>query len=425
MKLFKAKNPTKRYLEPSHHRDSPSDGRIETAEIHLRGWFAVDPDLACRRIELKHGNGWSLHLAAKKRPDVERVYPGRTVAGFDTLVPSETIRDQGDSAWELVLQCDAATYRYPLTLDISDKLPEDGYYRSRDPLSGPCGDVFDAGQKASWQRNGFLLLPGFFDASRLDAVNAFVDELWRTRDALTEPVTIDAYIGAETVRAMGRRYLLKEAPEGAREGPYKINDLFLSYPGVRDIILDEGLASHVRALLDGDPVVCNSLYFEYGSEQPDHFDTFFMPPRVRNRMVASWIALEDVTPENGPLQYYPGSHLIEPYLFADGRYNRTPEERADCERYIAGELKRLQIEPTTLLASKGDVFIWHAHLLHGGAPIRDPGRKRRSLVTHYYRTAEFAGEQILQHAPGRYYQNRPHPASEAATEGSTFSQPAG
>ncbi len=425
MKLFKTKSSTKRYLEPCYHRDSPPDGRIQTPEMHLRGWFAVDPALTCRRIELKHGDNWTLPLATEQRPDVERVYPDRTVVGFDTLVPSEMIRERGSSSWELVLQCDAATYRYPLTLDVSENLPEDGYYRSRDPLSGPGGGFLSDEQKACWQRDGFLLLPGFFDASRLDAVNAFVDELWRTRAALTEPVTIDAYIGAETVHTMGRRYLLKEAPASAREGPYKINDLFLSYPDIRDVILDEGLASHIRALLDGDPVACNSLYFEYGSEQPDHFDTFFMPPRVRNRMLASWIALEDVTQDNGPLQYYPGSHLIEPYLFANGRYNRTPEERTDCERYIAGELKRLQIEPTTLLASKGDVFIWHAHLLHGGAPIRDPGRSRRSLVTHYYRTAEFAEGQILQHAPGRYYQNRPHPGSETATESSTFSQPTG
>ena len=328
MKLFKTKSSTKRYLEPYYHRDSPPDGRIQTPEMHLRGWFAVDPALTCRRIELKHGDNWTLPLATEQRPDVERVYPDRTVAGFDTLVPSEMIRERGSSSWELVLQCDAATYRYPLTLDVSEKLPEDGYYRSRDPLSGPGGGFLSDEQKACWQRDGFLLLPGFFDASRLDAVNAFVDELWRTRAALTEPVTIDAYIGAETVHTMGRRYLLKEAPASAREGPYKINDLFLSYPDIRDVILDEGLVSHIRALLDGDPVACNSLYFEYGSEQPDHFDTFFMPPRVRNRMLASWIALEDVTQGNGPLQYYPGSHLIEPYLFANGRYNRTPEERS-------------------------------------------------------------------------------------------------
>ncbi|MDZ7839810.1 MAG: phytanoyl-CoA dioxygenase family protein [Gammaproteobacteria bacterium] len=411
MGLFN-KRSAKRYLDPCHHRDSPADELITSPEIHLRGWFAVDPALVCERIDLKNGDGWSLRLAVEQRPDVERVYPNRTVVGFDTLVSSETIREQGGSAWELVLKCDAATYSHPLILNVSEKLPEDGYYRSRDPLDGPYGDVLSPEQKASWRDDGFLLLPKFFDATRLDAINTLVDELWRTRAALTEPVTLDAYIGAETVRTLGRRYLMKEVPESARQSSYKINDLFLSYPAIRDLVLDETLSGYLRALLDGDPVTCNSLYFEYGSEQPDHFDTFFMPPRVRNRMAASWIALDDVTPENGPLQYYPGSHLIDPYLFADGRYNRAPEERKDCERYIAGELKRRQIEPTTLLASKGDVFIWHAHLLHGGAPIRKPGHKRRSLVTHYYRTAEFSDDQILRHAPGRYYQNRPHPAPQ-------------
>jgi ectoine hydroxylase-related dioxygenase (phytanoyl-CoA dioxygenase family) len=37
-----------------------------------------------------------------------------------------------------------------------------------------------------------------------------------------------------------------------------------------------------------------------------------------------------------------------------------------------------------LIAKKGDVFIWHANLVHGGSPIKDPAITRKSMVVHYY-----------------------------------------
>jgi hypothetical protein len=35
------------------------------------------------------------------------------------------------------------------------------------------------------------------------------------------------------------------------------------------------------------------------------------------------------------------------------------------------------------MAKKGDVLIWHADLMHGGAKIEDPERTRKSLVAHF------------------------------------------
>jgi ectoine hydroxylase-related dioxygenase (phytanoyl-CoA dioxygenase family) len=37
-----------------------------------------------------------------------------------------------------------------------------------------------------------------------------------------------------------------------------------------------------------------------------------------------------------------------------------------------------------LIAKKGDVLIWHANLVHGGAPILNPALTRKSMVVHYY-----------------------------------------
>ncbi len=35
-------------------------------------------------------------------------------------------------------------------------------------------------------------------------------------------------------------------------------------------------------------------------------------------------------------------------------------------------------------ARKGDVFVWHANLVHGGAPIINKALTRKSMVIHYY-----------------------------------------
>jgi hypothetical protein len=53
-------------------------------------------------------------------------------------------------------------------------------------------------------------------------------------------------------------------------------------------------------------MICNSLNFERGSQQPFHIDTWYMPPPVEGRMVVASIAVDDVDADNGPMAYYPG-----------------------------------------------------------------------------------------------------------------------
>jgi hypothetical protein len=46
------------------------------------------------------------------------------------------------------------------------------------------------------------------------------------------------------------------------------------------------------------------------------------------------------------------------------------------------EARRPKIE--RLVCDKGTALVWASNLLHGGAPIVDPGSTRMSQVTHYY-----------------------------------------
>jgi ectoine hydroxylase len=90
-------------------------------------------------------------------------------------------------------------------------------------------------------------------------------------------------------------------------------------------------------------------------------------------LLAAWIALEDINPDNGPLFYYSGSHTL-PYLlnsdFNEGETFLTlgKKDYPDYEDVLEELIAQRGFQKKEFHARKGDVFIWHANLVHGGAP---------------------------------------------------------
>ncbi len=240
-------------------------------------------------------------------------------------------------------------------------------------------------QHKEWDDNGYLLLKNFYSADEIDKINILIDGLWKNRKKLDSQYVIDIFVETE----QERRVYFADAPLAARDQPYKLNDLYLSRDEIRQLVVGERLAPILKALLQDFPMVCNSLNFEFGSQQDYHFDTFYMPSPTPNKMVASWIALENATPENGPLSYYPGSHKIPPYQFSSGSTIVVNDEMPAFREYIDAEIEKRGLQAETLLAEKGDVLIWHSQLFHGGSPIKDKTKTRKSLVTHYFTNEDF------------------------------------
>jgi phytanoyl-CoA hydroxylase len=229
------------------------------------------------------------------------------------------------------------------------------------------------------------------------ALKMAVDREWA--NAAGNDHEVDILSGPQAFRT----FKMAEVPEGARREAYKLNNLFARRPDVRNVALSSRLRKVLSELLEGEPLICNSLNFERGSQQPFHIDTWYMPPPVENRMVATWFAIDDVDADNGPLVYYPGSHRIPAYRFSDGRLNENREERPQCDAYLEREIAARGLEPAEFHGKSGDIFIWHAQLLHGGRPIRDMARTRSSLVVHYWRTCDVApGEVRVDPASGHY-----------------------
>jgi ectoine hydroxylase-related dioxygenase (phytanoyl-CoA dioxygenase family) len=266
----------------------------------------------------------------------------------------------------------------------------------RAPARGEHSGLTDE-QVAQWEADGFLILRDFMSREEIARVKAVVDDEWTNTAANDHEV--DVLTGAHAPRT----FRMAQAPEGARREVYKLNNLFARRPEIRQVALAPGLRKACAGLLGGEPLICNSLNFERGSQQDFHIDTWYMPPPVDNRMVAASIALDDVDADNGPMAYYPGSHLIPAYRFSDGRLNEKREEMPQCREYLQREIAARGLQEVEFRGKSGDVFIWHAQLLHAGRPIRDLSRTRSSLVVHYWRVCDLPPNQVrVDPAAGSY-----------------------
>lgn len=237
---------------------------------------------------------------------------------------------------------------------------------------------------------GYLVLEGLVPAQDADLINRSVDRAWEDR-SIYNPVTVSAWTSSP-------RYTetyLRLVDRSARNGPYKINHLYLYDHALLSWIMSSPIMDLASELLEGTPLLFNGLNMEYGSEQRFHNDTLYMPPRMKHKMVVAWIALEDVKPGAGALRYYPRSHLIEPFVFSTGQIYVKADEMPNFDRYMDEELARRGLRSTEFYPKKGDVFLWHSQLYHGGAPIEVPDATRRSMVLHFWRVEDMPAEMCL------------------------------
>lgn len=232
---------------------------------------------------------------------------------------------------------------------------------------------FDAEQRRCWDEQGYLVLRRFFDDQELEPVLSIHANVWRERPS---SVVVDDQVTRE-------RKSISDVSDDEIGHPHRVNDLFLEYEAIRTISLHPRLVPILHALLPRKAVLCNTLSIDYGSEQSAHVDSIYMTPPTPGHLVATWIALEDVSPDAGPLHYYPGSHKIEPYIFSDGGRSQIEGEQPVWREYMRKEIEKRRLKPCSISAAKGDVLVWHSDLLHGGNPRTNRGLTRKTLISHY------------------------------------------
>ncbi|MFZ0408007.1 MAG: phytanoyl-CoA dioxygenase family protein [Cyanobium sp.] len=180
-----------------------------------------------------------------------------------------------------------------------------------------------------------------------------------------------------------------DAWEAGRTGAPRVQDGWREHAAVRSLALQPDVLDLLRHVYGREPYAFQTLNFAVGSEQPYHSDAVHFHSLPRGFMCGVWIPLDDVEPDSGPLIYFPGSHRLDYHSAAS--LGLSPEQVAaepHPQRFFEPvwqrdvDLHGLQLEQ--FLPRRGQVLIWHANLLHGGAPVQNRQARRWSQVVHYY-----------------------------------------
>ena len=80
----------------------------------------------------------------------------------------------------------------------------------------------------------------------------------------------------------------------------------------------------------------------------------------------------------------------------------APDKRQAWTKYRTRMIEEMNLEVRSFTAKRGDAFIWHGGLLHGGAPVRTSGpHGRASSCTTARRTTTPPGRATMKMRAGR------------------------
>lgn len=220
-----------------------------------------------------------------------------------------------------------------------------------------------------YRDDGYLILDGFFEPELIDSVRERYDWLFDGETQFEASPEILHRLELDTKRRQ---------------------DAWAVCPPVRELACHARMMELLRFLYGRDPIPFQTLNFLPGSSQSMHSDHFHFASVPAGFMCGVWVALEDVTLENGPLLYAQGSHryprteLADLRLWSDRQELELGKNYGVYEAYLQALIRARDPKVETLTCPKGTVVIWASNLLHGGAPILDPESTRKSQVTHYF-----------------------------------------
>jgi phytanoyl-CoA hydroxylase len=254
-----------------------------------------------------------------------------------------------------------------------------------------------ASRRADFERDGYLVLPGFVSAEQCDALRARMAEMLEA----FEPAEVATIFSTRELSHAQDRYFLESGdkirfffeeeafdPDGRlRQGKarsinkvgHALHDLdpvferFSRQPALARLVAELGIA---------EPLLLQSMYIfkqpRIGGEVGCHQDASFLmtkPPSV----MGLWFALEDATIENGCMYAAPGGHkgpLRCEFVRHDvgGPYDRTEMITLDPTPMPREGLAALE-------AAKGTLVVLHGFLPHGSAPNRSE-HSRHAYTLH-------------------------------------------
>jgi ectoine hydroxylase-related dioxygenase (phytanoyl-CoA dioxygenase family) len=237
-------------------------------------------------------------------------------------------------------------------------------------------------QREEFERDGFLIFDPGVPIATLDSITAELEDRFE-----------------------------RKTSDGEARKTGRIQDAWKFNANVKALAIAPRVLDLLADLYGRKPLPFQTLNFPVGTEQHVHSDTLHFNSKPPGYMCGVWVALEDIDLENGPVEYYPGSHKLPEITIEDVdragyvkhsfferfrtalldiRHANRPGRRyaefiyKSYETFIGDMIKQLGIEPHYATLKKGQALLWTANLLHGGSRQHDKRRTRHSQVTHYF-----------------------------------------
>lgn len=223
-------------------------------------------------------------------------------------------------------------------------------------------------QIAFYKENGYLAVEGLVPRERVQAMRDRFDwlcENWESDEAKRVGVGQEADQGGVAI-------------EKSAATVRKFGGLVNHEPVFREHALSAELTEAVADLI-GTPL---SLYGDqallkppkYGSEKPPHQDNAYFQVDPADGLITAWCALDDATPENGCMQYIPGSQKLG--LVDHESIENTPH-------LVPKEMSKDAAVAVPVKA--GGVIFHHPLSLHLSAANKSD-KWRRAMICHYVRS---------------------------------------
>tara|TARA_Y100000758_G_scaffold80870_1_gene54737 strand:+ start:472 stop:1233 length:762 start_codon:yes stop_codon:yes gene_type:complete len=224
--------------------------------------------------------------------------------------------------------------------------------------------VLSAEQVNIYRKNGFLVVRELLNEAQLQPLR---ERTYEIAEGLVEFPTENIEFEPDGLGRSHRIDKLRKLNHCAQH-----DRIFLEHannPDILDVV--EGLIGPDIKLLS------DQLFMKPpgGMEKTYHQDSPYFPIEPMD-LVSSWVALDDVTLDNGCLWVVPGSHLNGPkehsekWMVGDREDMHVPDKEIDREKECP------------ILLKSGDASFHHSLLLHRSGPNESRFR-RRGLATHF------------------------------------------
>src|SRR5215831_4643568 len=223
---------------------------------------------------------------------------------------------------------------------------------------------FESEQLRAWMVNGYVKLVKAVSDEVIAELLGDADRFWH---------------GSESRIRVEDGHLNYVAPTPAlRDKPgCRLRDMYYFSEATRRAVFSPPIVRFLQLLFERDILAFQSLLFERGTQQGVHQDPAYVVVSSPLELVASWIALEDIQDDAGPLLYYEGSHRLPDFIFGE-RYKHWEVQRdgpaieQEYRHSLEESARQRSLPLRRFVGARGDVLLWHANLAHGGATITNP-----------------------------------------------------